>query len=1707
MTKNNPLQRSQIIEDEYRKYLKATLEIDNKQMNDLFIKKLDESSLFKGPYLSFSKPFETSYSINQNIENGLVSKLFKKFDSIDFDMRLYHHQQVALEQLQNGDSLVISTGTGSGKTESFLFPILNDILNDIETNKNTQGIRAVFLYPINALVNDQMDRLRNILKSFPQITFGSYTGDTPENEKELAKKDKIDIENGYKVYNQKNEIRHREAMRNNPPNLLFTNYAMLEYILIRPSDKDIFNNENTSNWKFIVLDEAHTYKGALAIELSHLLRRVSGKFSNNTLQYILTSATLGSGMKDLDAIIDFAHNLTNSKFKSENILFANRQELNNQSKYSINPEDYKIVYDLMLSKKLEDAYKVINQYTLSSIDINSTLYEWIRKDIFFNDLVEKINKSSVYLFSEIYSFASSKFKFKERDLVSFIDLLSFAIKEGQVLLNCKYHTFIKNPQGAFISYKPNLNLELVRYKELNEVKMFELGVCRFCGVSYMIGNIKDNIQFLQNDKTDIHENYDELDKNRFKTDYLLFDEHIKDLDNKELISYKLCNKCGKLKEISDVNSNDCDCDGKYKFNVFHVNTENQNLKNNINRCPVCDNSHVSGIVRAFNIQKDETTSMLGQINLQSMYDIKNDEKYPDDVRKQFIAFSDSVQQATYFSTFMERNNLRFLRKKILLEALKDNNGELGFRDSVEQIESIIFNNELINSKDDIGKKVKTESWVILLSELLRVEGKFSGEGMGLYSFWNKKITKELIEKALSQNKLDYLETFDHKILSHLLHIALDNFRNYPAYYYKENSIDKEILGDELQYRVFNGFVRYINDNDDGYSKLKIHSFVPAKKTKNYHKNHKLMNFLYKITNNDNEEFLEKFAFELWILAKNLNLFELSHNDTTLHQLRVDDIIISDYKTKPFFQCDTCQRLTVNNVKNICPHFKCSGKLNSIQGEKLFKGIGQYYREQYLNKRIEKLVIEEHTGQIGKKLGKINQDLFKNNEINVLSSTTTFEMGIDIGSLDNVFMRNVPPTPANYAQRAGRAGRRFGNAGFVMTYCSTSSHDKTYFDNPISMIEGRIKPPQFKISNTKIILRHITASALGVFFEKNEELFKSIGDFFNGNGREKFIAFVNSRPLDLGRYIDNSILKDLDLVQFNNFGWVSQITDESGPFLSMINMIENEVSEINKQIDELRYKSDRSSVITQKYLLGQILRIHEEKVIDRFSKSVVIPKYGFPVDVVELEIPALDNERNDYEPSRDLSIAISEYAPGSEIIINKKKYTSRYIKFPQNDFNKLDNKYYAICTHCHRISTDYDSESEKLTNCEYCKNEFSRNKEHYLIPKFGFSIDHKASQSTTLKPKKTFASEIYYLGDGQSNNDLTIYQNVLSSESSRDDKLMSVNSNPFYVCSYCGYTEIHQELKNSKLPFLPVKDHHPKRLNPYHKCNNLKLDRFNLSHQFNTDVVKLTLFEKLKEEEALSTLFAILDGIAQSFNIERNDINGVYNYDKQNTQFVLFDQVPGGAGHVKRILNKDSIEIIINKAYAIVDRNCCDESSSCYDCLRNYRNQSIHEKLKRGLAKNVLLRVKSIVEKSETTISPSVPTKIAINPKLSIANFKVINKGTSLMNKNQYEILDYLSNALEIDLEIFDALSSILKSDRGILKPTHFGTEFKINNDINLVADLYWEHNQTILILDDENINLCKMYDFPNNYNFIYLNKENLADIKKLGEFFDGNNVS
>jgi hypothetical protein len=607
-----------------------------------------------------------------------------------------------------------------------------------------------------------------------------------------------------------------------------------------------------------------------------------------------------------------------------------------------------------------------------------------------------------------------------------------------------------------------------------------------------------------------------------------------------------------------------------------------------------------------------------------------------------------------------------------------------------------------------------------------------------------------------------------------------------------------------------------------------------------------------------------------------------------------------------------------------------------------------------------LVCEEHTAQLSGRAATDLQNRFVRGEVNILSCSTTFEMGVDVGSLESVLMRNVPPTPANYIQRAGRAGRRTDSTAFALTYCQRRSHDLTHFRRPEGIIAGTIRPPRFEVRNRKIIQRHLHAVALAQFWREHPALFGDVSNFFftvearEIKGGHEFFAlhplrhFIEQRPPQL-RDALRRILAD----QHEEFGvedgdWLNEfLLSADAALRKAADEVYGDVADLEQHRQELIAAGKPSD-----YLLRTINTIQSKSIIDFLSTRGVLPKYGFPVDVVELQLLHHGEEARRVELQRDLRLALSEYAPGSQIVASGKLWTSYALRrVSKREWRRFR---YAICSHCQCYQRADDASEQDLTRCVNCDQPLDgrRVKGTFVIPEFGFQTSSKPPGAPTeARPQKSFTTQVYYTNHFSREEPLvclSLNGVMLQARAIVNGQLAVLNRAGFRVCFRCGFAE------RIKASGRAARAHQT----PQGKDCSGTMMMTDLGHEFRTDVLRLDFAGHHGGREFwLSLLYTLLEGASESLAVPRTDLDGcLYPYRGSSVpSLVLFDNVPGGAGHVRRLAeSEEAIQRMLRSARDKVSGECgCGEETSCYGCLQNYQNQMVHDDLKRGLAHEFL----------------------------------------------------------------------------------------------------------------------------------------------------------
>ena len=1605
----NIIESSKKIANMYRRYLTTMFDIKDQDYKNIFVKRLAENKTFeKGPYLDVTNSFEKGRSLQELIDANIISSEFKKIDRLYNIPNLHFHQESALLKAIKGENLIVSTGTGSGKTECFLLPIINELMREKEQGTLTDGVRALIIYPMNALANDQIDRLRKTFIEYPDITFGCYTGQTRHHEKTTTKeKGAVDqyLElNGKRIDDirlrkpMKNERLSRDSMKERPPHILITNYAMLEYLMLRPEDNVFFDGPTSKYWKYIVLDEAHTYTGSTGIEVSMLLRRLMAKIENQNLQFILTSATLGDKDSNKD-VVSFAEKLCSVKFSEDNIIRAKRVELKqNSSKYNLDISFYVLV-DSLIDYGYDDKYiidEIEKKYNfgIKEENLSEYLFELLINDDTFWNVKKFVGKPKSI--SEIREFTG----YTEKEISSFVEVASRASKNQSKLFDSRYHMFLRATEGVFITLAPHKDLFLNRknkiYDNDTEYKVFEAVTCTQCHALYLVGYI-DPISncLVQKSSADS----DEIKEAFYIGNQINDSDEDESLANSDMAveEYELCPHCGFIRSKSEVKKRSCGHDESHFVSVIKVKTTNLQ-DGRVTKCICCENVNRLGILRGFFSGQEASTSVIGTALFEELpshikkvtlkekseddgFDIEIGESVDEVAKaKQFIAFSDSRQAAAYFASYFSVSYDGFLYGRLIQEELKSTKtDQIEMNSFVANLSSRMKDNNIIPF-DYYLHYIKTKStksfdyekvgWQAILKELVDCTQRNSLVGLGLLGVnFNNQI------KFSKYNSSTYGISLTENEVKDICMVFVMGMLADAAMFYP-----KSMNSDDKMFFTHNGIeYSYLRENGSKY----VRSFIPQKDSLSNKRLDYLTRVLMAINSNVTRDVVKIILGQIWdhFFAHNEPLKPqiMFKDKNAQYKVNIENLVLE--KNKKWYRCNKCNKLTSFNVKGVCPSYHCDGVLKEVNIDELEKD-NHYYRL-YNDLEMQPMRIVEHTAQLSREEAYNYQNLFKDQKIDVLSCSTTFEMGVDVGDLETVFMRNMPPSASNYAQRAGRAGRSSTSAAFALTFCNKSNHDFNYFENPIEMICGTIMPPQFKTDNEKICIRHLYSSAFSYFFHYYPDYFSNAKDLMEKCEKtglagyevlESFLRNESQERQKLKRFLEDSVPDTLKAkFSIDNFGWVEWLfSNTTSEYPSLYKVREIYLKEINTLRAEYQKTKDAGDGEQFKFK-NRIRTYEEENIISFLSKNNILPKYGFPVDTVELELnnKSKTDDLSGVELSRDLSMAISEYAPGCQVVANNKLLTSRYIKkMPGFDWKKYDYikcdacKTFNIATHVFEVKW----ENHPLHICKQCENSLDPKKlKTFLIPEFGFVAEENIGKPTLIKPEKTYRTEasfFNYNNSTQENKYQIVDTQISVAMVGNDGEMAMLNATDFFVCPTCGYAIETPIGVNPYAKTIKNKEHFNVK---GYKCNSgVDLERYSLGYKFKTDVIRIKIDQPLmtsddkKYEEAYSILQAIILSSCKELNIEHREIAGCLQYyynHGDNYSYILYDNTPGGAGHVKRLNNNDTLlHVLINAMNLAQKCPNCDEDSSCYSCLRTYQNQKYHDIIKRNYVFNYLGQV-------------------------------------------------------------------------------------------------------------------------------------------------------
>ena len=1389
------------IRKRYENYLKTSFFFRDPGLRASFQAALqEEASLLKGPFAEPARDFDSGVNARDLARECFPETAGDLLPAL-MDNALHSHQERAMRAAHvNSLNVVVATGTASGKTESFLYPILFELYRQhLAGDLGQPGVRAMILYPMNALANDQRERLGKIIGALHEAdsefrpTFGQYIGQTPEDaQNKWRNADWWDRNSlpGEQIF--------RKDMRKTPPHILLANYSMLEYLLIRPNDSPLFDDGRGERWQFLVLDEAHQYRGAKGMEMGMLIRRLKQRLRDGgrrrPFSCIATSATLSSGESDADqrVVAEFAQELFGEPFSEAGIVFG----------------------------------------------ASST------------PAAEKSPR--------------------------------------------RYHAFLRALEGAFLANTGGADaVVLNRKSEAQEdgapTRALEIALCRECGQHYYVGREQGgHLQEAVRDPS--HPD--------FGVTYYLRTE-----DGDEL----LCRRCGALSEALPA----CDCGAAIPVRKC---ANHKDHADQLKECEAC------GYTRG-GIGDPVQEIVHGSDGPNAVIATALHELLPEGRRK-VLAFADSRQEAAFFAWYAEDSYEKVRDRNLILRALRTGAVEregLSVDDLRNRLR-VQWEKAGLFKASDTGENKNRHVLTAVLREALTDEKRLSLAGVGLVKWFVALPPGLQVPSSMRRPPWNFTEAEARRLIGYLLDDLRNRFAmNLPAGAGSPQWSDVSPVRSQRAYcKGPRGGRRNISQWGGAQSgvvkhflrRLLANSDVPDRQKQS-----------------DSQELMK----ELWSdLRRHEETPFLSRADVNgTFRLNPDWLRVKPADPGEVWECETCATLTTHNVRGICPRNRCPGTLAPADQERLTKN---HYRRLYGSGTLPPaLRAEEHTAQIASDEARRRQREFKDDAIDLLSSSTTFEVGVDLGDLDVVFLRNVPPEPFNYTQRVGRAGRRGENTGLALTYCRRNPHDLYHYEDPIKrVVNGTVHPPRLRMTNEKIVLRHMAATALSAFFKEEPIRFKRVedfvGDWQNPRARldlRKFCDTSSGLTTTLRAIVPEALHKRTGLATGT---WVDRIAGNSG------RLADKEAEVCADYRDMERHRQD---LFNQRKGTNQaearMRTIAREQTLGFLSRKAVIPKYGFPVDVVELDTHPRNRNSAGVALQRDLSQAIAEYAPGGKVVARKLEWESRGLKKVQGkDWTRRKYRYNSALDFRRWKKGDPEAPADAR---------------RYVIPKFGFVTPLPARPKPPRgRTRRLYTTRPFFQGfDNEAHELQTKVLAGVRVTKAQPGTLVILcegrNRAGFYICSVCGTHDTRRK---------------PKHKSPSGRECKGSLACFSLGHELETDVVRVQFPGLRGEEDAYSVGYAVLLGAAETLDVPDTDLNvTVTGAGKQNeAAIVLYDNVPGGAGLVAQLENEAALMEVLQTSRSRVQGGCgCD--SSCYGCLRSYRNQFAHPHLSRLAALKII----------------------------------------------------------------------------------------------------------------------------------------------------------
>ena len=1344
MDEANPLQLTHELRETLQAYIPTTLPISHRYplLRKRFRDLLEASELVKGPYVEALPDFEKGKPLNALLKShgGFLNDSLDALPTDWLNRPLHLHQQHSIElACTKKKNVIVATGTGSGKTEAFLFPLAHLLL---ESRRGSPGVQCLLVYPMNALANDQLYfRIAPLFGRYldkEEITFGRFTGqiranaDRGEEEHRLLSNEKLMSALGNPQKLPKNWLLTREEMLVAPPDVLITNYAMLEHILLLPRNAPLFEG---SHLKAIVLDEVHTYGGAQATEIAFLLRKLKQRISvTSGVQCFATSASLPQSTEADRDVAKFASDLFGEPFDSvirgkrvmHHTLSQQRGnlfslDLGAWTKLGRTLGEY-VSNGLVDSPTWPDFAKesqVLPQSTgeHDAVPLRVALFNQFSRNRELRRAAKWLDRNGVVRYQDL---ADRVFGGTSSQASSRFSALAALLRVGMIarrradefpLLPARYHLAASMIEGISIRLSPRCSegwadISSFRISDSEEGHYYSLLVCRKCGQPFV--EAFEHGGTLRNRTT----------AGAFSRRRVFWlgsppttrtsDEHDSDsaedpLEPEHENVWRIDPRTGQ-----SVDDNDEYC-------ILHeipAREDPDDQQRYVMRCPACGGSTGTTdaeVLTRLHPGNEATGSVITQKVLEALpAKSSNFGPVPFNGRN-LLTFSDNRQNAAFFAPYIERTSRDLAARTAMHQVLKH---------ATEPLDIYSLADRMLRYWRQTGQPVLLDHNGELVTDSMRQMDLLIGQvGVEFCTPGGRRTSLDalgLAEVCYESRRFSHLlREFapalgwkDAESTTRLALLLLETIRREKAIcnLWDVDLTDEFIWGPPYQTkRAFSlykeSYVRYAWLTHEG-----------AK----YH-NRRTWYLTKQLGIHDDSARAVLAAF--WHAALSARILTSARPG---YAMDAKLIRIKSGSGTPIFICETCGLRQKNVANGKCSAFRCDGSTRAISAhERTKEASTNHYVRTYELGKAATLRAREHTASLSTQLREDIENEFADGRVNVLSCTTTMEMGVDLGDLEAIVNLNIPPSISNYQQRTGRAGRRAQAAPFCVTTARSSPFDQAVF-RELGNYLSQIPPvPYFRLDNAtlfrrhqmSIVLRHflshrihdieINAPGLDSFFGPifgDSELSEFLDDMHRWLEREPGKRAIEEAT-DLTRCVPHSLREMLHVPS----GALTRIVgDRLERFATEVNSRWNLYTEKYHEAERNEDIDKKTSGMKHWHNLRK--RFLSQFLVTQLSQRGLIPTYSFPTHSLSLEVVKeaggtfFSGHGGDISLSRSAAIGISEYAPGAQVIAGGRVWKSAgLMRYPRVFMPK---EYYRACVTCHHVDVAPAPEDlpEMCTNC-------------------------------------------------------------------------------------------------------------------------------------------------------------------------------------------------------------------------------------------------------------------------------------------------------------------------------------------------------------------------------------------------------------------------